>query len=62
MALNRGGGGGWGWGGMHVDGDETKHQLSLNLNFETTPIEQFSEHYILEVTVDEQLKWRTHNY
>ena len=34
-----------------------KQQLSLNLNFETTPIEQVSKHRLLGVTVDEQLKW-----
>ena len=53
---------------MHVDGDETKtperkkekKKLSLNLKFETTPIEQVSKHHLLGVTVDEQLKWQTH--
>ena len=48
---------------MHVDGDETETpetQLPLNLNFETTPIEQVSEHRLLGVTVDEQLKWQKH--
>ena len=37
-----------------------KQQLSLNLNFETTPIEQVLKHRLLGVTVDEQLKWQTH--
>ena len=37
-----------------------KLQLSLNLNLETTPIEQVSKHRALGVTVDEQLKWQTH--
>ena len=37
-----------------------KQQLLLNLNFETTPIEQVSKHRLLGVTVDEQLKWQTH--
>ena len=37
-----------------------KQQLSLNINFETTPIEQVSKHRLLEATVDEQLKWETH--
>ena len=35
-----------------------KQQLPLNLNFETTPIEQVSKHRLLGVTVDEQLKWQ----
>ena len=35
-----------------------KQQLSLNLNLETTPIEQVSKHRLLGVTVDEQLKWQ----
>ena len=30
-----------------------KQQLTLNLNFETTPIEQVSKHLLLHVTVDE---------
>ena len=33
-----------------------KQQLPLNLNFKTTPVEQFSKHRLLGVTVDEQLK------
>ena len=37
-----------------------KQQLSLNLNFETMPIEQVSKHRLLGVTVDEQLKWQKH--
>ena len=37
-----------------------KQQLSLNLNFETTPIERVSKHRLLGETVDEQLKWQTH--
>ena len=41
---------------MHVDGDETKKnrkkQLTLNLKFETMPIEQASKHRLLGVTVD----------
>ena len=37
-----------------------KHQLPLNVNFETTPEEQVSKHRLLGVTVDEQLKWQTH--
>ena len=37
-----------------------KHQLSLNLNLETTPTEQVSNHRLLRVIVDEQLKWQTH--
>ena len=48
---------------MHVVAKRQKNQkqqLSLNLNFETTPIEQVSKHRLLGVTVDEQLKWQTH--
>ena len=37
-----------------------KQQLSLNLNFETTSIEQVSKHRLHGVTVDEQLMWQTH--
>ena len=37
-----------------------KQQLSLNLNSETTPIEQVSNHRLLGVTTDQQLKWQTH--
>ena len=37
-----------------------KQQLPLNLNLETTPMEQVSKHRLLGVTVDEQLKWQTH--
>ena len=37
-----------------------KQQLSLNLNFETMPVEQVSKHRLLGVTVDEQLKWQMH--
>ena len=37
-----------------------KQELSLNLNFVTTPIEQVSKHCVFGVTVDEQLKWETH--
>ena len=37
-----------------------KHQLPLNLNFQTTPIDQVSKHRLLGVDVDEQLKWQTH--
>ena len=37
-----------------------KQQLSLNLNSETTPIEQVSNHRLLGVTADQQLKWQTH--
>ena len=37
-----------------------KQQLPLNLNFETTPVEQVSKHRLLGVTVDEQLKWQAH--
>ena len=37
-----------------------KQQLSLNLNFETTPTEQVSKHRLLGVTVDKQLMWQTH--
>jgi len=38
-----------------------KQQLPLNLNFETTSIEQVSKHRLLGVTVDEQLMWQMHN-
>ena len=37
-----------------------KQQLSLNLNFDTTPVDQISKHRLLGVTVDEQLKWQRH--
>ena len=40
---------------LHVDGDETKpfcFNLSLNLNFETTPIESVSKHRLLGIPVD----------
>ena len=49
---------------MHADGNETKtpekKQLPLNLKSETMPAEQVSKHWLLGVTVDEQLKWQTH--
>ena len=48
---------------MHVDGYESKHQkeqLPLNVNFKTSPSRQVLKHRVLGVTVEEQIKWKTH--
>ena len=47
---------------MHVDGDETETSALLKSKLRDHANRAVFKHHILEVTVDEQLKWRTHNY